>query len=546
MSEESVTMSFHAKPGEIEARFARNIGAEGVTFLIQIVFGIISSVLIVRGLPQTPVYEFYIYILVFTWANILVPVGVMGLDVALMKHLPEFLGNRSAVLYRIIVTSCTASLIAGLGVFFVMNGLLAWLPTDTLVPGYVVPYLQLALLTVPLVAISTVLQGVFRGMQQMQYCTQAMGLFHGLFVVGLAWQFLAGTLTVLMVIGINITASVATIIFEIVIVTYLLRRYRQEMMPETTPVASQPIRSTALQAFVLALLGAVFLNLPLLVANVFRTSDVIFGGLGLALGVAFYIHQGQSAPFRVLVPRVSGDVKEKAWELVRGYLQRAWKLGVLFAAFVMIIVVVFASPAMIVFFAGEGAVAAFFLVVMAGSFVVYPLATMLMDTLIGLGNIRTVLVTYAVWNGVNGALLWMLSPWGGEVIAALLWLVGIPFLTLFVAVFQRRTGIRMSLRFLPRFLGILLGVALIAVVVVYTTGTVIGIVGVGGSAAWFLQLGILVTIVPITVLFLWSLIRTRVLDAVDVKTLIQIIGVVGPIARPFIWLLQRMRPKPKV
>jgi len=60
-----------------------------------------------------------------------------------------------------------------------------------------------------------------------------------------------------------------------------------------------------------------------------------------------------------------------------------------------------------------------------------------------------------------------------------------------------------------------------------------------------LQLGLLVTVVPMTVLFLWSLIRTRVLDAVDVKTLIQIIGVVGPIARPFIWLLHRMAPKPK-
>ncbi|MDO8056904.1 MAG: hypothetical protein Q6361_08590, partial [Candidatus Hermodarchaeota archaeon] len=278
MSEEPVTMSFPARTGEIETRFARNIGAEGVTFLIQIVFGIISSVLIVRGLPQAPVYEFYIYILVFTWANVLVPVGILGLDVALMKHLPEFLGSRSAVLYRIIVTSCTSSLIAGLGVFFVMNGLLAWLPTGTLVPEYVAPYLQLALLTVPLVAISTALQGVFRGMQQMQYCTQAMGLFHGLFVAGLAWQFLMGTLTVLMVIAINITASVVTIIFEVVIVMHLLRRYRQEVVTETAFVASQPIWSTALQAFVLALLGAVFLNLPLLVANVFRTSDVIFGG----------------------------------------------------------------------------------------------------------------------------------------------------------------------------------------------------------------------------------------------------------------------------
>ena len=543
MSEEPVTTHTKANSGEIESRFARNIGAEGLTFFVQIIFGIISSVLIVRGLPHTPVYEFYVYILVFTWANILVPVGIMGLDVALMKHIPEYMGSRSAVLYRIIIAASVSSLIVGLGVFFVMTALLVWLPTGTLVPVYVVPYLQLVLITVPLVAISSVLQGVFRGMQQMQYCTQAMALFHGLFVVGLAFQFFTGTLTVLMVIVINIAASVVTIVFEIMIVMRLLRRYRQSIVTDTAPVISQPFVSTALQAFVLAILGAVFLNLPLLIANLFRTSDVVFGGLGLALGVAFYIHQGQSSPFRVLVPRVSGDVKEKAWELVRGYLRRAWKLGVLFSAFVMVLVSVFAGPAMIVFFASEGMVAAFYLVLMAGSFMVYPLAALLMETLIGLGNIRTVVVTYGAWNGLNAALLWILSPWGGEVIAALLWLAGIPFLAIFVGVFHRRTGTRMSFQYLPRIFGILLGVALVSVVALYTTGAAIVYWGLGGSVVWLLQLGLLTTVVPITVLFLWSLIRTRVLDAVDVKTLIQIIGVIDPISRPFIWLLQRMARK---
>ncbi|MFX1301379.1 MAG: hypothetical protein ACFFDE_10660, partial [Promethearchaeota archaeon] len=45
--------------------FAQNIVAEAVTIFVVIIFGIVSSILIVRGLPTTPVYEFYIYILVF-------------------------------------------------------------------------------------------------------------------------------------------------------------------------------------------------------------------------------------------------------------------------------------------------------------------------------------------------------------------------------------------------------------------------------------------------------------------------------------------------
>jgi O-antigen/teichoic acid export membrane protein len=540
MSEEQIAISSPENIVDVEARFARNIGAEGVTILIHIVFGIISSVLIVRGLPQTPVYEFYVYIVVFTWVNVLVPVGIMGLDVALMKHLPELTGSRASALYRIIALSGAASLIVSLGVLFGINWLLVWLPSGSLVPIYVTPYFQLALLTVPLVAISTVFQGVFRGMQQMRYCAQAMGLFHGLFVFGLAFQFFTGSLTILMVIFTNIAASVGTIIFEIVILARLLRKYQQNSVKAKLPVLSQSIAGTAVQAFVLALLGAVFLNIPLLIANIFRTSDVIFGGLGLALGVAFYLHQGQAAPFRVLVPRVSGDIKQEAWETVKGYLRRAWKLGILFAGFVTLIVLFFASPVMFVFFASEGMVATPFLVLMAGSFLVYPLASMLMDTLIGLGNIRTVLLTFAVWNGLNAILLWVLSPLIGEMIAALIWLAGIPFLLLFVILFQQRTGIRMSLQFLPRFLGVLLGIGIVSVFILWAGGGAIGFWGLVGSTAWLLQVGLLLTVVPVSALYVWSLIRIRVLDAIDVRTLVQIIEVLDPISRPVTWLLRRM------
>jgi hypothetical protein len=377
-------------------------------------------------------------------------------------------------------------------------------------------------------------------MQRMQFCAQAMGLFHGVFAAGLAILYFTGTLTVLGVIASNLAASVITILFEIVIVVRLVRRYQLDGVVANAPLSSQSIMGTALQAFVLAVFGAVFLNLPLLIANIFRTSDVVFGGVGLALGVAFYLHQGQAAPFRVLMPRVSGDVEKKAWESVKGYVQRAWKLGVLFATFVAVMVVVFAGPVMIVLFAGEGVVAAPFLVLMAGSFVVYPIAAMLMDTLIGLGNIRTVLVTYAIWNGVNAVVLWMLCPWGGEVIAALIWLAGLPFLTIFVGVVQRRSGIRISLRFLPRIMGIFLGIALLSVAVMFGGGFMLSFWGLGGSAAWFLQVGLLVTVVPISILFVWSLIRTRVLDGVDVETLIQILEVLDPVSRPVIWLLNRM------
>ncbi|MFX0170012.1 MAG: hypothetical protein ACFE89_11755 [Candidatus Hodarchaeota archaeon] len=540
MSQGLETGSSPGKGPNIEARLTHNIGAEVITVIIQIVFGVASSMLIVRGLPQTPVYEFYIYILIFAWANILVPVGIGGIDVALMKHIPEVMSSQSSSLYRVIRWACVASLAASLGIIFLVNLLLVWLPLGSLVPVYVVPFFQLALITVPLVAVSMILQGVFRGMQKMRFCAEAMGVFHGIFVAGLVYLFFTGTMNILSVIVINLVASTVTIIFEVGILAMLLRQYRREGVMEGESVSSRLITGTALQAFVLTMLGALFVNSPLLIANLFRTSDVIFAGLGLALGVSVYLHQGQAAPFRVLIPRVSGDVKAQAWVSLKQYTQRAWKLGLLVAAFVMVTIAFFANPVMVVFFAEAGVVAAPFLVLMTGSFLIYPLATMLMDTLIGLGKIRSVLVTYAVWNVVNIAALWLLCPLAGELVAALIWLVGLPFLSLLIVVFRQRIAIRMTVPFLSRIIGVLLGISLVSCVVVWVGGMLMAFLSLSGSVAWFFQIVLLLVLLPISALYFWSLIRIRVLDAIDVNALVQIVGVLDPISRPIVWFIKRL------
>ena len=86
MSGESVDVTSNS-PGN---RFAQNIVAETVTIVIIFLFGIASSILIVRGLPRTPVYEFYVFVLVFTWVSvvtILLKITMAGLLLKMVRIL---------------------------------------------------------------------------------------------------------------------------------------------------------------------------------------------------------------------------------------------------------------------------------------------------------------------------------------------------------------------------------------------------------------------------------------------------------------------------
>jgi O-antigen/teichoic acid export membrane protein len=526
--------------GYSDQLFAQNIVAEAVTIFVAIVFGVVSSILIVRGLPSTPVYEFYIYILVFAWVSVLIPVGIMGIDVALMKHVPEVVNRRSPSFYRLIGWSVVATLLASFGIVVLVNLVLSWFPSGVLIPVGVLPFLQLALLTVPLTAVSTVLQGVFRGLQRMRYVTFAMALYHGLYFVVLTTIFVLGIMTLLGVILFNIVVSVVTIIFEVIVLFVVLRRQQGNLAAGSSSLTRRSYISTASQAFLLALLGAVFLYIPLLIANVFRSSDVMLAGLGLAVSVAVYIQRGQAAPFRVLMPRMSGDLAQEGSVVMRGYMDRAWKLGLLFSAFIAVGVVFYAAPVLVVFFAVEGLMATPFLVLMAGGFLIYPLAALMMDTLIGVGSIREVLVTYAAWTGSIILLLWFFCPVGHEIVVALIWLAGIPFLFIFLLVFQRRTGIQVTGRFIPRTVGVLAVIVLLFFTVIVSGWFVLALWNLGGMLAWVFQVAMILTLVPLSIFYLWSLNKTRVLEPVDVTALLRMSEVLHPISKPVSWLIEQI------
>lgn len=520
-------------------RFAQNIVAEALTILVIVIFGIASSILIVRGLPQVPFYEFYIYIVVFTWINVLIPVGILGIDTALMKHVPEFVTQHRS-LTRLIGWVIFIAIASSVGIIVSVNLVLLGLPLNFVVADYAVPFLQLALLTLPFTILSVILQGFFRGMQEMRYCTITMGLYHSLYFVGLALLFITQMMTLYGVIVLNIFASVITIFVEMGILWNLLRGHNVHVQRIKVATSHRPIIATAVQGLLLALLATVFLNIPLLIANVFRSSDVILGGLGLALSVAIYIQRGQAAPFRVLLPRTAGEMAQNGWEAIEGYMSRAWKLGLLFNGFITVIVVFYAAPSLVVLFAELGLVAVPFLVLMAGSFLIYPLAAMLMDTLIGLGNIRVVLATYAAWTSVATAVLWFLCPIGRELVVALIWLVGIPFLLLLTLVFFRRTGIQMSIGFIPRSVGVLIGVAVLAFTFLSFGWMIITLWGLVGVMAWLWQVLILLTSIPLSILYLWGLIKSGALDPADILALTRMSAVLYPLSKPIVWLIEHM------
>lgn len=532
--------SVEATASSPEDRFAQNVVAEAVTIVLILLLGLASSILIVRGLPRTPVYEFYIFVLVFSWVNILIPLGIMGMDVMLRRHIPEVLSCRSVLLSRVLGVALVIVILVSTGIVLVVNILVWWFPPNSLVPSYAVPFLFLALWTVPLTAVSSVFQGGFRGMQEMRYCTFAMGLYHCAYFVGLVLLFVSGTMSLLLVIFANFAASGLTIAYEAGVLQSLYKRYKGTRMEEAVEVSVRPMLSTAIQALVLAVLGAVFLYFPLLIANMYRTSDLVLAGLGLALSVGVWIQQGLAAPFGVLMPRTAGDVAQKTWSTIRRYMNRAWKLGVLLSGFVAVVAIFYAGPVLVVLFAEEGFIALPFFILFSGSLLVYPISVMMSDTLIGVGGIRSVVVTNAVWTAVVVFILWLFAPFGHEVLVALIWVVGIPFVFVFVLLYQRHAETKLVFDFIPKAVVMLLIVTLLAFGVLLGGSTLITLWGLMGFALLMFQIGLILTLIPLAIIYLWLLTRSRVLEPGDNLALLRMSQVLEPISRPVSWLVERM------
>ncbi len=522
-----------------EKRFAQNIVSETMTMAMAIIFGLASSSLIVRGLPKTPIYEFYIYVLVFSWVGVILPLCIFGLDVALIKHLPELVERRSRSFRGVVAWSLLTTLLMSVLVLICTWLLLIFLPIGA--PGFpeVFQYLQFALLTVPLTALSTAIQGVYRGVQETRFCTYAMGLYHGLYFAALLVFYLLGSLTLFGVIFLNIIISIITLSFESIILAKLLRCYGNAALSVPKKFSRRDFGKTAFQALLLSLLGAVFLNVPLLIANMYLTSEATLAGLGLAISLAVYVQRGQAAPFRALMPRVSGDLARGSIQSVEVTVNRATKLGTLFNGFGFIAAFFFAAPAMVLLFGADGLVAAPFFMLMAGSFAIYPLASSMMDTLIGLGGVREVLLTYAAWTLVLCSILGLLCPIVREVVVALSWLASLPFLLVLLYLYRQRTGLHLERGFLPKGSLVLGFIAVVSLAIILAGITIINL-----GLSWILLVGsqtvLIVSILPLFLLYIVILAKTEVLSKSDLTALLNICQVLHPVSIPIKWVLRRL------
>ena len=357
----------------------------------------------------------------------------------------------------------------------------------------------------------------------------------------IAVLFFLGSMTLSSVILVNIAVSLITLAFEGVILIRVLRVHGKTAIRSGLTYSPRRLFGrTATQGFLLAILGTIFLYAPLLIANVYRSSDIILAGLGLALTVNLYLHRGQSAPFRVLMPKTSGDLARGNLPVIEGYVNRALKLGVLFNGFVAVVAVFYAAPLLSLLFAGEGLVATPFFMLMAGSLLIYPLAMLMMDTLIGLGRVWQVLLTYTGWTAAALTLLMLFVPIGREVIVAVIWIAGLPFLLVLLRLYQQRTGLRLHGGFLPRSGGVLLGIAFISLAILLSGYGVILSFNLTGILLIAVQVFLLISFLPLFLFYLWSLVKVKSVDSLDLTALSNISQVLHPVSYPVTWLLNRM------
>jgi hypothetical protein len=61
-----------------------------------------------------------------------------------------------------------------------------------------------------------------------------------------------------------------------------------------------------------------------------------------------------------------------------------------------------------------------------------------------------------------------------------------------------------------------------------------------GFASLMLQIGLILTLIPIAIVYLWMLTRSRVLEPSDNLALLRMSQVLEPVSRPVSWLVERM------
>jgi hypothetical protein len=217
---------------------------------------------------------------------------------------------------------------------------------------------------------------------------------------------------------------------------------------------------------------------------------------------------------------------------------------VLLSGFVTIVAIFYAAPVLVVLFAGEGFVALPFFILFSGSLLVYPISVLMSDTLIGVGGIRSVVVTNTIWTAVVVFVLWVLVPLGREVLVALIWLVGIPFVLVFVGLYQRHAEAKLVFDFVPKAVVVLVVVALLAFGVLWVGSTLIMILGLVGFTSLMFQIGLILTLIPLALVYLWMLTRSRVLEPGDNLALLRMSQVLEPVSRPVSWLIERVMGPP--
>jgi hypothetical protein len=137
-------------------------------------------------------------------------------------------------------------------------------------------------------------------------------------------------------------------------------------------------------------------------------------------------------------------------------------------------------------------------------------------------------------------ILWFVAPIYRELIVAFIWLVGIPFLVVYLMLYQHKTDSRLPFGFIPKLVVVLVLVALVALGFVIIGQLLMVIWGLVGVISLGFQIGVVLTLIPLAVMYLWLLVRIRVFDSGDQLAVLRLSAELHPVSRPVSWLVERI------
>jgi len=526
-------------------RYSLNVVVESFSRFLSFAAGMLSSMMLYRSINWSWTYEQYAAVKVFTnTANVLLPFVLMGISGAISRTVAEYsddkdkLGETIGATILFITLSFLA--VSGVSVFLGLENILN-VDGSSIGLTKETTSLYWAIVMVGLLptAYMRVMNGIFKGIQQMKRILVARIVYNALRIGGLLFLFFNRVIIIPTVLWLNLIAVAASAALALVT---LFHRMRINNIPWGFTPSRDVISSLSQLAGVFLLSGLVSSNMnnvTVLWMNFFGSPENV-AHFSIAQGISLTARQMLAAPLAVLGPNLAVEYSRGRHQEMQRKFNEACSMMIPTYTFSFAALFGFAGPILRVLYGYLGVASAPFLQLISFNLILTTIP-IIYDYVYLASNDKRGLILSQISQAILQT-IWVIvvTPIIGVNAIAIIWVAYIPYFILQYMYSRKYHNVAMSKRKLVG--GVSIGL-IFAMGMYFLSGFVWEIISSGLLPNIVEATIITILMIPIWFLFLSILILLRLVDKKDLQNIERVLKVFPPawwLSRPVVQRLKQM------